>query len=134
MPACTHHLTAVSGGSPPIVLTLSPQNANASVPVNTTRLSLLFNENINKGEGVIIIRLYKDGSNVTLDVTSPNITIAGATVTITLGSGLIVGANYTVEIGPKVFVSKVGQYFKGISQDDWTFVTQGRPYYNIVLW
>ena len=54
----------------------------------------------------------------------PNVTISGKVVTLHVAP-LLVGANYTVQIDPTAFVSKVGVYYAGTTEDDWTFVTTG---------
>lgn len=117
--------TAVKVNLQPIVSTFLPAN-NAIDVVTTNDLKLTFNEAIVKGNGNITIYDAADDSVFeTVEVTSSNVIIAGASVTINPSSNLLRSKTYYVLIDEAVFKNSAGNAFIGIaSKTTWSFSTE----------
>ena len=107
----------------PSVSTYNPLDDAEEVAVNTD-LVLTFDENIQKGTGNITIKKISDNSIVqTIDVTSDDVSIAGATLTID-PSDLAIGTRYYVNIAAEAIEDISGNTYAGISDNTtWTFTT-----------
>jgi len=111
----------------PTVSTLNPTNAATGVAIDAD-LVVTFDEDVQKGgSGNIVIQQSAGGTFETIVVTSPNVTVSGADVTIN-PTGLLSGlTGYYVEIdsGAISDVAATPNDFAGISgSGTWSFTTE----------
>jgi hypothetical protein len=109
----------------PTVITLSPLN-NANDVVISDNLIITFNENMQKGSGNILV---VDASNFaiveTIAVTSDNVSISNAVVTINPTTDLLKSKNYYIRIGSRALTDINSNSYQGISdQISWRFATE----------
>jgi predicted extracellular nuclease len=120
--------TTTGGGdtTPPAIATLTPAD-NATGIAITSNLQILFNENVQKGTGNIVIKRLSDNSVVeSIAVSSAQVTVSGATVTIDPTNDLSGGTGYYVEIATGAIKDLAGNDFAGISGNTaWNFTTVG---------
>ena len=116
---------AVSVDFQPIVNTLLPANSATSVGMNSD-LKLTFNENVFKGAGNITIYDAADDSVFeTIEVTSSNVIIEGALVTINPLLDLLRSKTYYVLIDESAFKNVASNNFAGIANKSiWAFSTE----------
>ncbi len=85
-------------------------------------LSFTFNEAVSKGTGNIILSSQLPGDITTIDVTSAEVTVSGADVTINPTNDLIAGQFYTVRFDASAFVDADGNQSAGLtSVTAWNF-------------
>jgi hypothetical protein len=113
-----------SDTTPPTVSTLSPSDNATDVAIGTD-LVATFNENIAKGTGNILIKKSSDNSIAySIDVTSGEVTVSGAVLTINPSPDFDNGTGYYVEIPATAVKDIAGNFFAGISgADTWNFTT-----------
>ena len=101
--------------SAPTLLSLLPAD-NATAVNPASNIVLTFNEAMLKGAGIISLRLASDGSEWRrIDVTSPEVTISGAQVTINPGVDLLGGTAFYVTIEAGALKDLAGNAFAGIT-------------------
>lgn len=105
-----------------LTATVSPTNGSSNIELNTT-LSLVFNEEVEKGTGNITLT---GGSRpITIDVSDNSVVINGKNATITLDSNLEYNTEYDVTVDETCFTSTSKKYeFSGITSDTWKFTTK----------
>lgn len=108
----------------PAIANLSPADGANGVAL-AADLEIVFDKDVQKGIGNIIIRRSSDGSVVeSIDVAGGQVTIAGATVTIDLSVTLDEVTDYYVEVDAGAFADLAGNHFLGISGNTvWNFTT-----------
>ncbi len=108
---------------PPTLVSLSPANGTANIPINISA-SIQLNEEVQKGTGNIRLRHVADNSIFqTINITSPAVTVSSSSVNITL-SNLEVNTAYYVEIDNGAITDLEGNSFAGISGNStWAFTT-----------
>ena len=113
-----------SDSSAPVASALAPLDDAASAPVTATP-TITFNESMKKGVGSILIKRSSDNSTFeSIDVTSAQVTVSGAAVTITPGSNFVNSTGYFLEIPSGVLKDIAGNDFTGISgATAWNFTT-----------
>lgn len=100
---------------PPIITTTYPRD-NATTMDTAYKLILSFNEPITKGTGNITVKRSADDSTVeTIDVTSGQVTIDGAVVSVTRNEVLEHDTSYYVNIDSTAFVDLSANAYRGIS-------------------
>ena len=111
-------------GNPPVLLETSPLDNQLTATVDTD-LVATFNVPVSPGTGNILVNESIGGANVaTLDVTGPQVTFSGTTVTVDLPDDLVVGTNYYVLIEEGAVTTSAGDPFGGIVAPDnstWNF-------------
>ena len=110
--------------TPPGLVSVSPADETANVAVGAN-LSATFNEDVQIGTGTITI-YSKNGDTAvaTIDVTSSQVTVSGATVTINPTADLDPATSYYVEISSGAIEDLAGNDFTGIAgETDWNFST-----------
>lgn len=115
--------------SVPTITTLNPVDDATDIALNSN-LQITFTENILKGTGNIVIYDAADNTVVeTVDVTSGNVTINNATVTINPTSDLAYNKSYYVQITSTAFKDTGNNNFPGIlDTTTWNFSTlKGLP-------
>jgi hypothetical protein len=86
------------------ILSVSPLDGATNVPLNTD-LVFTFNEPVIKGQGnIYVVRQATGTTGITVDVRSPNVSIAGAQVTIDLPLDLALDNTYFVHIDSGAFI------------------------------
>ena len=111
----------------PAIATLSPVD-DASGVVVTANLVLNFNKNVIKGIGNIVIKDSGDNVVETIDVTSTNVTVSGAQVTINPTNNLAYATGFYVQIDSGAFKDIGGGNFAGIADTTtWNFTTESVP-------
>ncbi|MEG3972879.1 DUF4347 domain-containing protein, partial [Microcoleus sp. T2B6] len=107
----------------PTAASFSPADNATSVAV-TANLVVTLNEAVQKGTGNIVIK-KTDGTVVeTIDVTTPNVTVTGSSVTINPLADLAPGTGYYVEIGAGAIKDLAGNNYVGIADATaWNFTT-----------
>ena len=106
--------------TPPIIIDLSPTDNATGVSIDTD-LVLTFNENIVKDTGTIKLYDAADDTVVaSIDITSDQVSIAGAEVTVNLINNLEKSKKYYVLISATAIKDNEGTYFAGIA-DKTTF-------------
>ena len=113
----------------PVVGTLdTPSNGATDVPVDSS-LDLTFSEDVQIGSGNIVIRRSSDNSIVdTINVTTGDVTVNGALVSITPNIVLPAQTELYVEVAAGVFIDLSGNSFAGISgSGTWSFTTGAVP-------
>ncbi|GEM_PF-1419176 len=120
-----NHSTTSSDSTPPSLSSLNPTNGAVNVLVGSN-LVATFDENVAKGTGNIIIKRYSDDSVVeTIDVTSSQVTVSGATVTIDPTANLASNTHYYLEIASTAIKDLANNNFAGISGNAaWNFTTE----------
>jgi hypothetical protein len=116
--------TQSSDSTPPALTTLSPADNATNAPVTATP-TLVFNEPVKKGTGNIVIRRSAGGALVeTITVASSQVSVSGASVTVTPTSNLQASTGYYVEVDPGAVEDISGNDFAGISgATAWNFTT-----------
>ncbi|WP_299930675.1 Ig-like domain-containing protein, partial [uncultured Pelagimonas sp.] len=111
--------------TPPGLLSVTPSDGTASVTVGSN-LTITFNEDVQVGTGNITIYSGVDDSIVAqIDVTSGQVSVSGATVTINPTNDLAVAQPYYVQIDSGAIEDTAGNDFGGISNTtDWNFSTE----------
>ena len=112
----------VDSAAPTISSTTPADNATGVDP--TANLSITFDENVAKGTGNISI--YDSGDNLVeaIDVTSGQVTVSDATVTINPTNSLADLTSYYVQIDATAIDDTSGNSFAGISdKTTWSFTT-----------
>ena len=117
-------------GTPPIVSTLSPAD-NATLVADTANPVVTFDQPVIRGTGNIEIRKTSDGSVLdTLDVTSSQVTLSGASATLHPIANLPLGTECYVAIPAGAFKATAGSTpeFAGITDPTaWSFTTLATP-------
>jgi len=110
--------------TPPVVISRVPSNGATNVSPSTV-LTLTFDEEVKAGTGNITIHLASDDSVVqTIDVTSGNISFAGAGMTIEPPSNLNISTAYYVNIPAGAVADLSDNAWSGISgAAAWAFLT-----------
>ena len=118
--------TAAPDTTAPALATFDSPPIGSTGVAGDAPLVLTFSEAILKGTGNIVIRRSDDGSVVdTIDVTSGNVNLNGAQVTITPNVLLPAAGGLYVEIDAGAFEDLSGNPFAGISgAGAWSFSTQ----------
>jgi len=123
-------LLSIGGFTPPVVATLNPAN-NATGVADTANLVVTFDQAVQKGTGNIEIRTSGDDSLLeSIDVTSGQVTISGAEVTINPSANLPAGTGCYMLIPAGAFTAASGSLlpFAGITDTTtWSFTTAGPP-------
>ena len=116
--------TQSSDSTPPSLTTLSPADNATNAPVTATP-TMVFNEPVNKGTGNIVIRGGAGGSLVeTIAITSSQVSVSGASVTVTPSANLLASTAYYIEVDPGAIEDLSGNDFAGISgATAWNFTT-----------
>ncbi len=115
---------AIADVTAPLVTTFTPADNAASVAINTD-LTIIFDENIQKGTGNIIIKKVSDNSIVqTIDVTTADVTIANSVATININN-LVPLTDYYITVDATAFKDMSNNNFAGISTaTTWNFTTE----------
>ena len=110
----------------PALLGLSPAD-NATGVARNVNLVMTFGENVRKGAGNIVIKRSSDNVAVeTIPLTSTQVTIAGAQVTIDPAATLAMGTAYYVQVDSGAVEDLSGNDFAGIADaTTWSFTTMG---------
>ncbi|GEM_PF-4268213 len=122
-PATGNQMTAMADVTPPGIATLSPANNDTDVLV-ATDLSITFDEDIQKGTGVI--EIYGGGTQLfeTIDIASSRVTVNGATMTVNPVNDMPTNTTMFINVSTGGFEDLTGNDFAGISNNvDWTFTT-----------
>jgi gliding motility-associated-like protein len=121
--------------TPPAFYALTPTDGASNV-YTTTNLSMSFTENLKRSttsgtSDEMSIRIYETVGNVlveTIDRTSSNIVISGATVTINPATTLSYNKDYYILAGNKVFSDLTDNNWIGITMvSGWNFTTEPDP-------
>ncbi|MFK5891571.1 MAG: MBG domain-containing protein, partial [Flavobacteriaceae bacterium] len=121
-------------GTPPAIVSTVP--ADNTTGVTSSNLQIVFNEDVQKGTGDILIKRTSDnqvvatipvnGSEVTIDNTAPKATAVEGTITINISPTLTLPSNTDlyIEIPSGAFTDTSGNAFAGISTNTlWNFST-----------
>lgn len=117
--------TRTSDSVAPLASTLAPADNATDVPVTSTP-SIIFNEPVQKGTtGDILIKRSSDNSIFeTIAITSSQITITGATMTITPTASFANTTGYYIEIPAGAIKDLANNSYAGISSaTTWNFTT-----------
>lgn len=116
--------TMTSDSTPPLATAFAPLDNAASVPVTSTP-TITFNENVKKGTGSILIKRSSDSSTFeSIDVTTSQVTVTGAAVTITPSANFANSTGYYIEIPAAAIEDIAGNDYAGISgATAWNFTT-----------
>jgi len=108
----------------PVASALAPLDNATNMPVTATP-TITFSESMKKGVGSILIKRSSDNSTFeSIDVTSAQVTVSGAAVTITPGSNFANSTGYYVQIPAGALEDIAGNDFAGISgATAWNFTT-----------
>ncbi len=109
----------------PFIISTTPADGALNVDVNSD-LTLVFNEPVVKGGVGKLIKVWKASTATvvaTVDVTSSQVTIDGATVTVVLPK-LEFSTDYYVTIEPGTFLDLNGNHFAGLAGADLEFQTE----------
>ena len=112
-------------GTPPALMSTIPADDATKVVVGT-KLTLVFNENVQANLGNVTINLASDNSVVeTIDVNTPGaVVLSGSTVTIIRSVPLDLSTAYYVKIDAGAFHDLSGNAFAGIaSTTAWSFTS-----------
>ncbi len=122
----TWKFTTEADTQAPMIITLLPAN-NATNVARNSDLIITFSENIQKGTGNIIIKKVSDNTIIeTFDVTSSNVTINNAVVTIPRNTAIAwdFSTQYYVEIANTAFKDFANNVFAGFTgANNWKFTT-----------
>lgn len=110
--------------TPPAISTLSPSDNSTGASLSGN-LTITFNESVQKGTGNIVLKKVSDDSVIeTIDVTSGNVTVSGATVTINPTADFVDSTDIYVNIDSGAIQDVFGNVFTGISDNStWNFTT-----------
>jgi endonuclease I len=116
--------TMTSDSTPPLATAFAPLDNAASVPVTSTP-TITFNENVKKGTGSILIKRSSDNSTLeSIDVTTSQVTVTGAAVTITPSANFANSTGYYIEVPAGAIEDIAGNDYAGISgAAAWNFTT-----------
>ncbi|MEI7933742.1 MAG: Ig-like domain-containing protein, partial [Chlorobiaceae bacterium] len=117
----------VTDTTPPTIATFSPADGTSSVAVNRD-IVLTFSEAIQKGTGIIAIHSSSATGAILASydvVTSPNLTIAGNTLTINPTADLAHGTHFFVTISDGSVKDLAGNAYAGLSTYDFTTNSNG---------
>ncbi|MCA9077956.1 MAG: choice-of-anchor D domain-containing protein, partial [Planctomycetaceae bacterium] len=109
----------------PVVQSMTPIDNATDVAVDTS-LTLVFDETVVKGaSGSVTVKRSSDNAEfASIDVTTAQVSVSGATVTINLGSDLEHSTDYYVLIDAGALVDAAGNGFGGIATaTTWNFTT-----------
>ncbi|MBK8038804.1 MAG: Ig-like domain-containing protein [Verrucomicrobiaceae bacterium] len=117
-------VVSASDSIPPLATAFAPLDNAASVPVTSTP-TITFNENVKKGTGSILIKRSSDNSTFeSIDVTTSQVTVTGAAVTITPSANFANSTGYYIEIPAAAIEDIAGNDYAGISgATAWNFIT-----------
>jgi hypothetical protein len=110
--------------TPPVIVSTSPSDNSTGVNTNSS-LSIVFSESITKSVGVITVHNSTANSDdyVFLQTSNPNVTVAGATLTIN-GVNLQPNNDYYINIPDSIIKDLAGNKFAGIADNStWNFST-----------
>ena len=130
--ASTYHLYGLTNEvidtTPPSIDTLNPAD-NATGVTTSQNLEVTFDEDVTKGTGNITIReSVGDAIVEVIPVTSIDVTIAVAMVTINPATTLSTSTGYYVQIDAGAIEDFEGNEFAGIADNStWNFTTAGAP-------
>lgn len=114
--------TGVADTTPPTVNSSAPADDATAVATNSV-LVITFSENVVAATGVLKINNATTGSFDYVDVVTPNVAVAGNTVTIS-GVNLQPAADYFITIPDSVFKDPSGNKYAGITDNTtWNFST-----------
>lgn len=116
--------TQTTDSTPPLATAFAPLDNAASVPVTSTP-TITFNENVKKGTGSILIKRSSDNSTLeSIDVTTSQVTVTGAAVTITPSANFANSTGYYIEVPAGAIEDIAGNDYAGISGTTaWNFAT-----------
>lgn len=116
--------TQTTDSTPPLATAFAPLDNAASVPVTSTP-TITFNENVKKGTGSILIKRSSDNSTFeSIDVTTSQVTVTGAAVTITPSANFANSTGYYIEVPAGAIEDIAGNDYAGISgAAAWNFTT-----------
>jgi endonuclease I len=116
--------TMTSDSTPPLATAFAPLDNAASVPVTSTP-TITFNENVKKGTGSILIKRSSDNSILeSINVTTSQVTVTGAALTITPSANFANSTGYYIEIPAGTIEDIAGNDYAGISgAAAWNFTT-----------
>jgi methionine-rich copper-binding protein CopC len=116
---------ARTAAGPPTVATYSPANGTSNIRTDQN-LTLTFSDNVLKGASGKII-LYNGAAKLdSLNISSANVTITGAQLTINPLTNLPAGQTIAVQITPGALISTDSSAFVGINDNTtWSFTTDG---------
>jgi len=108
----------------PSVSAFTPRDNATRVALNAN-LVIAFDESVQKGSGTITIRRSSDGSMVeAISVSSSQVTLSAATVTIPPADPLLESTGYYVEVSTGAFQDLAGNDFSGVHGGaTWNFTT-----------
>jgi hypothetical protein len=107
----------------PALSSLAPPDNAANVSIGAN-LVATFNENILKGTGNITVKNLTDNTQTTIAITSPQVTITGAVLTINPTANLTPGKDYAIQIDTTCIDDTGGKSYVGITDDTtWNFST-----------
>lgn len=111
--------------TPPMVLTLDPENGATAVTLTPT-LEVVFDENVSAVTGNVTVHQFSDDMVIdTIAVDTAAVSVSGATATISTSVELDNSATYYVEIDAGAFVDSSSNPFAGISGNStWAFTTE----------
>jgi hypothetical protein len=98
--------------SGPKIIKYSPADDSYSISTNSD-IALIFNENIKRGKGLIIIKKLDEQIIESFDINSPNILINGNAVTIDPTNFFSKNTEYIVEFEPGSLLNSQGLEFSG---------------------
>ncbi|WP_405110191.1 Ig-like domain-containing protein [Paenibacillus sp. FSL K6-1217] len=110
----------------PIVNTYSPENGATDVAIGAN-LKLAFSENVQAGEGSIVI--YNNSSDkIAATISAGDVSILNNVVTINPVNNLEYGTSYYVRITGDAFADLSGNFYSGIADSTtWHFTTPAAP-------
>lgn len=116
--------TQTTDSTPPLASAFAPLDNAASVPVTSTP-TITFNENVKKGTGSILIKRSSDSSTFeSIDVTTSQVTVTGAAVTITPSANFANSTGYYIEVPAGAIEDIAGNDYAGLSGTTaWNFTT-----------
>ena len=119
-------------GTAPAISTLSPAHHSTDVAVDTN-LEITFDENIAAGTGNLVIHEYTDWGTgtVSINITSGQVLITGAVLTVNPTADLSTAMKYYITLDDGAIEDLSGNAFSGISDETtWLFTTI--PFYGDV--
>ncbi len=116
--------TVTLDGAVPLVDNLTPADDSTGAALDSN-LTIVFDENIHKGTGNIVVRRSSDDSIVeTIAVTAGQVTIAANVVTIDPSSDFAGETGYYVQVDAGAFEDLAGNEYAGIGDKQaWNFTT-----------
>lgn len=120
--------TAQADNTAPTISSLSPADGASTVNI-ADNLVITFSENVQAGSGNIEIKKSADDqTQETISVTSQNVSINGAVVTINPSNDLAYMTDYYVQIAQGAFKDAANNEFAGITdKTTWNFTTDMEP-------